>query len=58
MRELFQPSNAERQRHTEPPFGRLPGDIARPWRFGIAAHIQGEIDRWTPIIRDAGIRVQ
>ncbi len=23
-----------------------------------AAHIQGEIDRWTPIIRDAGIRVQ
>lgn len=23
-----------------------------------ALHIQGEIDRWTPIIRDAGIRVQ
>jgi phosphoenolpyruvate carboxykinase (ATP) len=23
-----------------------------------ATHIQGEIDRWTPIIRDAGIRVQ
>ena len=23
-----------------------------------AAHIQGEIDRWTPIIRDAAIRVQ
>jgi hypothetical protein len=58
MRELFQPSNAERQRHTEPPFDRPPRDIARPGRFGIAAHIQGEIDRWTAIIRDPGIWVQ